>query len=163
MFVRVVPFKAAERPCQRSGVKWDTSGNHRAGGAAMKIESAIPAVGDYQLLQDFECAAASVRVFAMPFGTGAVGGHVHRRSMQIYVALEGAVAIDVDGVERTLLPYEALAVWPGSLHRASPVDADVVLLNISIPPLAADDQLAATAEREHGDMRLPRAGDDLED
>ena len=129
----------------------------------MTTESVIPTVGDYEILQDFESPAASVRVFAMPVGVGAVGSHVHRRSMQIYVALQGAVAVEIDGVERTLLPYEAIAVWPGSKHCASPVDGDVVLLNISVPPLAADDQLAVTEEAEHGDMRLPRGDDDLED
>jgi mannose-6-phosphate isomerase-like protein (cupin superfamily) len=126
-------------------------------------ERSIPTVGEYQLLQDFECPSASVRVFGMPFGTGAVGSHVHRRSMQIYVALQGAVTVEIDGSERTLLPYEAIAVWPGSTHRASPVDGDVVLMNISIPPLAADDQLAVAREAEHNDLRLPRAGEDLED
>jgi mannose-6-phosphate isomerase-like protein (cupin superfamily) len=83
--------------------------------------------------------------------------------MQIYVALQGTVAVEVDGAERTLAPYEALAVWPGSAHRASPVDGDVVLMNISIPPLAGDDQLAIAPEPEHPDLRLPRPGDDLED
>ncbi len=129
----------------------------------MTTERVIPTVGEYQILQDFETAAASVRVFAMPFGAGAIGSHVHRRSMQIYVALQGSVAVEIDGVERTLLPYEALAVWPGSKHRASPVDGDVVLMNISVPPLAPDDQLAVVQEPEHGDMRLPRGDDDLED
>jgi mannose-6-phosphate isomerase-like protein (cupin superfamily) len=130
---------------------------------AVTTERSIPTVGDYQILQDFECPSASVRVFAMPAGLGAVGSHIHRRSMQIYVALQGAVAVEIDGTERTLLPYEAMAVWPGSTHRASPIDGDVVLLNISIPPLAADDQLAVSAEPEHNDLRLPRSGDDLED
>lgn len=129
----------------------------------MTTERVIPTVGDYQLLQDFESPSASVRVFAMPMGAGAVGSHVHRRSMQIYVALKGAVTVEIDGVERTLLPYEAVAVWPGSKHCASPVDGDVVLINISVPPLAPDDQLAVSPEPEHGDMRLPRGDDDLED
>lgn len=129
----------------------------------MTTERVIPTVGEYQILQDFECPTASVRVFAMPIGAGAIGAHVHRRSMQIYVALQGSVAVEIDGVERTLLPYEALAVWPGSKHRASPVDGDVILMNISVPPLAPDDQLAVATEPEHGDMRLPRGDEDVVD
>lgn len=129
----------------------------------MTTARSIPTVGDYEILQDFECPAASVRVFDLPVGMGAVGSHIHHRSMQIYVALQGAVMIEVDGVERTLLPYQAMAVWPGSVHRASPLDATATLMNISIPPLGMDDQLAVADEPEPNDMRLPRADDDLED
>lgn len=129
----------------------------------MTTERVIPTVGDYQILQDFECPTASVRVFGMPIGAGAVGAHVHHRSMQIYVALQGAVAVEIDGVETTLVPYEAMAVWPGSTHRASPVDGDVVIMNISIPPLSPDDQLAVATQSEPEDLRLPRGDDDLED
>ena len=162
MFVRVVPFKAAKQPCPVycSGSRLPPTPR---GGNAVTTERSIPTVGEYQILQDFESPSASVRIFAMPLGAGAVGSHVHRRSMQIYVALQGAVAVEVDGAERTLLPYEAMAVWPGGTHRASPVDGDVVLMNISIPPLAADDQLAVAREPEHSDLRLPRPGEDLED
>jgi mannose-6-phosphate isomerase-like protein (cupin superfamily) len=120
-------------------------------------------VGLYHILQDFECPTASVRVFRMASTGDAVAGHVHRRSMQIYVALEGSVLVDVDGVETVLEPYGALPVWPGSKHSATPVGADAVLMNISIPPLAADDQVAAAFTHESPDMRMPRAGGDIDD
>jgi len=120
-------------------------------------------VGLYHILQDFECPTASVRVFRMASTGDAVAGHVHRKSMQIYVALEGSVVVDVDGVETVLEPYGALPVWPGSKHSATPVGADAVLMNISIPPLAADDQVAGAFAHEAPDLALPRSGGDVDD
>lgn len=115
-------------------------------------------VGLYHLLTDFECPAASVRVLRMSGEGDAVGSHVHRRSAQIYVALEGSVAVEVDGVEHILRPYETLAVWPGSVHRASPVDGEAVVMNISVPPLGADDQLPVAAPTGTEDPSLPAGG-----
>jgi len=121
-------------------------------------------VGLYHLLTDFECPAASVRVFRMRGEGDAVGSHVHRRSMQMYLAIEGTVVVEVDGVETVLKPYEVLAVWPGSVHRASPLDGEAVVANISIPPLGADDQVPATSAPEPADRQLPQGDDaDVED
>lgn len=121
-------------------------------------------VGLYHLLTDYECPAASVRVLRMSDEGDAVGSHVHRRSMQLYLAIEGSVAVEVDGVETVLQPYEVLAVWPGSVHRASPVGGAAVVANISIPPLGADDQVPAPDAHEAADLRLPRgSGADVED
>lgn len=117
-------------------------------------------VGLYHILQDFECPTASVRVFRMKPGSEAIAGHVHHRSMQIYVAIEGTVLIDVDGVETTLTPYQAFPVWPGRQHSASPTGGEAVLMNISIPPLAADDQVPVPAHYEPNDMKLPNGDDD---
>lgn len=120
-------------------------------------------VGLYQLLQDFDCPAASVRVFRMDGERDAVASHVHRRSTQIYVALRGTVIVDVDGLETVLAPYQALAVWPGQAHSASAVGGEAVLMNISAPPLAADDQVPLPAATEAPDLRMPREGSDIED
>lgn len=120
-------------------------------------------VGLYHILTDFEGPTASVRVFRMRSAGDAIGSHLHRRSMQIYVALEGSVVVDIDGVETVLKPFDVLQVWPGSLHTTSPVDGDAVVMNISIPPLAADDQLAGLPAAEPPDTRLPSAGTDIED
>lgn len=120
-------------------------------------------VGLYNILQDFDCPTASVRVFRMTPGDDAVGGHVHYRSMQIYVALQGTVLVDVDGVETTLKPYAAFPVWPGRRHSASPVGGEAVLMNISIPPLEADDQVPIATNFEPADMRMPMGDEDIHD
>jgi mannose-6-phosphate isomerase-like protein (cupin superfamily) len=131
-------------------------------GDLLSNDRPIP-VGIYQLLQDFECPAASVRVFRLEGERDAVGSHVHRRSAQVYVALRGTVMVDVDGVETVLAPYQALAVWPGEGHSASAVGGEAVLMNISVPPLRADDQVAVAHTADSPDLRLPREGGDIED
>ena len=120
-------------------------------------------VGQYVLRQDFQCPTSSIRVIAMASEAEAVGGHVHHRSMQIYVALEGAIKVDIDGLETQLKPYQALPVWPGSRHTAWPVDGPAVLMNISIPPLGADDQHATGVGGEGPDLRLPSDDSDVDD
>jgi mannose-6-phosphate isomerase-like protein (cupin superfamily) len=121
-------------------------------------------VGLYHLLTDFECPAASVRVIRMSGEGDAVGSHVHRRSMQMYLAIEGSVVVEIDGVETVLRPYDALPVWPGSVHRASPLGGEAVVANISIPPLGADDQVPVAQVPEPPDRSLPLGeGADVED
>jgi len=128
----------------------------------MSEQRPIP-VGIYQVLQDFSCPTASVRVFRLGAEGDAVGGHIHHRSMQIYVALEGSVVVEVEGVERTLEPFDAMPVWAGMKHRASPVAGDALLMNISIPPLEADDQVPIAEWGERPDMRLPASDFDVDD
>jgi mannose-6-phosphate isomerase-like protein (cupin superfamily) len=121
-------------------------------------------VGLYHLLTDFECPAASVRVIRMSGEGDAVGSHVHRRSMQMYLAIEGSMVVEIDGVETVLRPYDVLPVWPGSVHRASPLGGEAVVANISIPPLGADDQVPVAQVPEPPDRSLPRGEDaDVED
>lgn len=101
-------------------------------------------VGHYEILTDFESPAASVRVISL-HPQAAVERHEHRRSMQIYVALEGDVEIEQDGVVRALRPYEATAVWPRTVHGARLRSGESgIILNISVPSLAADDQTPST-------------------
>ena len=104
-------------------------------------------VGIYELLQDFECGGASVRIMRLSGTAAAVKPHLHHRSMQIYVAIEGTSIIDTDGAETALSPYEVLEVPPGQLHSARPASGSSILVNISIPPLAADDQIPGGASR----------------
>lgn len=122
-----------------------------------------PLVGHYELLQDYEVPTASVRVFRLAGGGGdAVDAHTHHRSMQIYVALSGQIVVEKDGVETLLEPYQALAVWPGSAHGARPAGGPAVVMNISVPPLGADDQVA-NPKTEARDQTLPRIGSDYDD
>lgn len=128
----------------------------------MTDQRPIP-VGQYRVLQDFECPTASVRVFRLGGPMESIDQHVHRRSMQIYVSVAGRARITVDGVEHVLEPYDAFAVWAGTPHGAAPFDGEATIMNISVPPLEADDQLPVTPLAEPADMRIPGAGTDLED
>ena len=120
----------------------------------MSSERPAP-VGLYDLLQDFQCAAASVRVLRLG-GTGdAVGGHIHHHSMQIYLALQGTVIIDIDGTETVLEPYACLEVPANQVHSATPVGGDAVVVNISIPPLGTDDQVPVAPAASHDGYRAP--------
>jgi mannose-6-phosphate isomerase-like protein (cupin superfamily) len=121
-------------------------------------------VGDYELLQDFENTSASIRIIRMAEGVQAVDPHVHQRSAQMYVCLEGTVAIELDGVETTITPYGVVSVPVRSLHSARPVNGPATVMNISVPPLAASDQAPFVPAYDPADMRLPeRESDDLED
>lgn len=105
----------------------------------MSAERPIP-VGSYELLLDVENPDASIRIIRMELEADAIQAHVHRQSNQTYIVLEGSVAVEVDGVERILGRYESLDVPHGSLHRTRPLEGAAVVMNISTPPLAADDQ-----------------------
>lgn len=99
-------------------------------------------VGRYELLQDFVSPVASVRIIRMS-GTGnEVELHVHRWSAQVYVGIEGRAGIQLNGQEHTIGPNEVLAVPANSVHGARPLTPTAVVMNISVPPLAADDQVA---------------------
>ena len=100
-------------------------------------------VGAYELLADFEGTEASVRVLQLSGAPSSVRPHRHRLSVQIYVALSGTSIIEVDGVETVLTPYHVLEVPRGRLHAAQPAGGPAILMNISVPPLAADDQAPA--------------------
>ena len=119
-------------------------------------------MGNYELLQDFEGRAASVRVLRLA-SQGEVMPHLHHRSLQLYVALDGVSVISVDGVERELQPYEVTEIAPGTPHAARPAATTSILLNVSVPPLAADDQLPAQSQAYREDLQLPHAGTDIED
>lgn len=120
-------------------------------------------VGGYEILQDFECPDASVRILRLGPAEGAVEQHTHHRSMQIYVVLDGAADVTVDGEQMRLGKDDATAVWQGRVHGAAAAGAGAVLMNISIPPLSADDQLPVEVPAEPPDFRLPHPGDDIED
>ena len=98
-------------------------------------------VGHYQILEDLEAPDASVRVIQMT-GAEEVECHVHQRSAQIYVALVGKVVVLCDGEETVLEPYRAFPVPRQSSHGVKPYGhGPAVVLNVSVPPLEADDQV----------------------
>lgn len=128
----------------------------------MPAERPVP-VGNYSLIEDYECPSASIRVIRMSGGEERVNLHAHRRSMQLYVALSGEVVVESDNVEHLLEPYKPLAVWPGSAHGVRPVTDEAIVMNISIPPLGADDQGPLQGEHIPPDFGLPSDASDLED
>jgi mannose-6-phosphate isomerase-like protein (cupin superfamily) len=118
-------------------------------------------VGRYDVIEDFETLAASVRVIHMQGGAEEVEPHVHMKSTQIYVAVEGSAAILRDGVETVIVPFQAVSVSPGTIHAARPVGEVATVVNVSIPPLAADDQRPAPLPGRGFD--LPMEGSDIDD
>ncbi len=98
-------------------------------------------VGNYELLEDLETEEATVRVLRMANTGQAVERHVHERSAQIYVALQGRIRVEVDGAAVVIEPYRAMRIPAGSVHGAGPIGETAVLMNISVPPLQADDQI----------------------
>ena len=120
-------------------------------------------VGVYELLSDFDSKRMGVRVFRLKRGSEYVDRHRHRISTQVYVALEGTVAILRDGVETLLDPHQALEVLPGVVHAARSVGLSALVMNISVPPLRADDQTPLGSEPHPHDFELPLEGGDLED
>jgi mannose-6-phosphate isomerase-like protein (cupin superfamily) len=98
-------------------------------------------VGRYGLLQDFENQDLSVRILRMDEGDEAIGRHVHQRCAQVYVVLQGYVAVERSGKTVELGPYEVASVGAGVPHSARPLGGPAVVMNISTPPLAADDQI----------------------
>lgn len=98
-------------------------------------------VGIYELLQDYEVPEASIRIIRMASEGQAVERHLHHRSMQLYVALDGRSIVERDGVATELRPYEVCVVEPDVAHAAHAVEGTAVVMNISMPPLSADDQV----------------------
>jgi mannose-6-phosphate isomerase-like protein (cupin superfamily) len=119
-------------------------------------------VGSDVLLADHALPTASIRVMRIT-DRESMDQHVHTRSMQIYIALQGTAVITRDGVDDEIAPYETLSVWPQVLHSARPKGASCVVMNISVPPLAANDQHPVAADDERSDMRLPHAEGDIDD
>jgi mannose-6-phosphate isomerase-like protein (cupin superfamily) len=120
-------------------------------------------VGSYRLLQDYTDRRLSIRVIAMSESAAQVQPHVHARSAQVYMVLEGRAEIECDGVITLAEPYAVVPVPIGSVHSARPYGGPAVVMNLSIPPLAADDQAPMVSAHEPPDMRLPRVGEDADD
>ncbi len=126
--------------------------------------SARPApVGHYEVLTDFETRAASVRVLELANTAAEVEPHAHAWSTQIYLAVSGRAIVTEDGKETVLEPFQCLAVTPQTVHSAKALDSRAVLVNISVPPLAPDDQFPAGHQPHRSDLQLPTSTSDIED
>ncbi len=63
--------------------------------------------------------------------------HYHKRQTEIYVMLEGAGDIELDGQRMSIKPMTAVLVRPGCRHRAV---GKMKILNIVIPPFDPEDE-----------------------
>ena len=98
-------------------------------------------VGNYDLLEDFDTESATIRVLRMAPTGQTIQQHRHEKTTQIYVALQGRIRVEVEGKTIDLEPYRATVIHAGKPHGAAPAGETAILMNVSIPPLAADDQL----------------------
>lgn len=86
-------------------------------------------------------AALSVIEERMPPGTQEVR-HRHARALQFFRVLDGALTLEVNGVEQTLHAGEGLEIAPGTPHQAfNRSAADVTFLVVSQPPSHGDREL----------------------
>ena len=69
--------------------------------------------------------------------------HYHAASEEIYFFLEGGGRIEVDDVERDVVPGDAVLIPPGSWHRLTAGEAGARFLCVCAPPYAHDDTFFA--------------------
>ena len=63
--------------------------------------------------------------------------HYHKRTTEIYIALDGEGQIELDGERRPFPPLTAVMILPGCRHRAI---GKMRILNIPIPPFDPSDE-----------------------
>lgn len=120
-------------------------------------------VGSYRVLQEFRSREASVRIIEMNYPDAVIAPHVHLRSNQSYLAISGSIIVTVSGIEHTIGPYEIVNLPIGEIHSARPVDGTAILANISVPPIAPDDQRPTPPDVTRNDLELPTIGTDFDD
>lgn len=120
-------------------------------------------VGDYKLLQDFQNNSIGIRVLQMSSDDKQIEPHLHHHSAQVYIGLEGKAIVECDGVEHQVSAYDIVSIPRQSLHTARALDGPAVVMNISVPPLRADDQAPSLSTVEAPDMRMPSDESDIDD
>jgi mannose-6-phosphate isomerase-like protein (cupin superfamily) len=65
--------------------------------------------------------------------------HYHARSEEIYLIVDGAGELEVDGETRRVAAGDATLIPPGSWHELTAGDAGVRLLCCCVPPYSDDD------------------------
>jgi len=63
--------------------------------------------------------------------------HYHRRSTEIYLVLEGAGEIELDGERHPVKPMTAIYIKPGCRHRAI---GNLKIINIPVPAFDEQDE-----------------------
>jgi quercetin dioxygenase-like cupin family protein len=69
--------------------------------------------------------------------------HYHRRSEEIYLLVEGAGDLEVDGETRRVEAGDAVVIAPGSWHELTAHGEGARLLCCCVPPYADDDTFFA--------------------
>ena len=105
------------------------------------VDQSRPRMGTYEILQEFVADEMSFRIFRLKRDAQIVDRHLHRRTTQFYVGLDGTVLVECDDTSVEIVPYDCVRVGPGAVHRASPAGDTAVVLNISVPPVQANDQI----------------------
>jgi mannose-6-phosphate isomerase-like protein (cupin superfamily) len=65
--------------------------------------------------------------------------HVHRRSEEIYLLLDGNGTMELDGEEREVTPGDAILIPPGAWHAIAGGPEGVRFLCCCAPPYSDDD------------------------
>jgi mannose-6-phosphate isomerase-like protein (cupin superfamily) len=73
--------------------------------------------------------------------------HYHKESIEVYVVVEGKLAVIIDGRNQYLNPGETVTICPGSVHQAnSMTESPCRLVTISIPAWQAEDHYLANQD-----------------
>lgn len=95
-------------------------------------------VGRYEVVAHLATPECSLRLIRIT-GTTSVEPHYHERTTQVYVVLEGTAELTLRRRKTRLEPYQTVTVPPFTAHGVAASDTALVL-SISVPPLAPDDQ-----------------------
>jgi len=100
----------------------------------------VRSVGDYEVVSDVETPECSLRLIRLG-PSREVSVHYHEHSTQIYFGVQGQVEITVNKERRKLSPHESTRVAPFVPHGVR-AEGPALVLSISVPPLAPEDQHA---------------------
>lgn len=110
-------------------------------------------MGDYEVLSDTRTAEASLRLLRISPGME-VRPHYHKKSTQVYVVLSGRAAIRLGEGRLQTRPFDKVEIPPLTVHGLTAPEPALVL-SISVPPMAPDDQHPVDVARP----RLERVGE----
>jgi len=96
-------------------------------------------MGDYQILVDIRTPECSLRTLRLSSGR-TVKLHVHHKTTQIYLVIEGDAVATVAGENKKLGSMESLRIPVDTPHALS-TESTAIVVSISIPPLRLDDQI----------------------
>jgi quercetin dioxygenase-like cupin family protein len=96
-------------------------------------------MGTYEILSHTLLPECSIRIIRM-LPEEHVNAHYHQKSAQIYTVLEHEVEARVGDHVMRLRPYETVRIDIGQVHSIRAVDAEALVMSLSIPPLDREDQ-----------------------